>query len=209
MEKDTTYILSFDNGTTASYCLIAPNGKLKAFEHIPTMSENLWTKPVEKKHKNGKKYMFQRSMTQIDIDALQRKLATLTATLQNVHAYVEIPAVTFSSGWSAFTSLSAVCAWTRLVYVLRKLKIPFTYVTAKTWQSEMIPEATGKNNKEYMKTVNKKKGERNKLLKEASDALAKELFPEVQLKESGDGDSLVMGEYFRQLRQGMKHESDN
>lgn len=193
-----TYILSFDNGTTASYCLISPKGKLLAFEHIPTISEPLWTKEQTKKRKNGTTYKSQRHMTQIDIDSLQRKLVSLTSSLQDVHAYVEIPAVTFSSGWSAFTSLSAVCAWTRLVYVLKKLKIPFTYVTAKTWQSAMIPEASGKNNKEYMKTVNKKKGERNKLLKEASDKLAKELFPEVTLKESGDGDSLVMGEFFRQ-----------
>jgi hypothetical protein len=91
------------------------------------------------------------------------------------------------------TSISAAMAWASVIYVLKRLKIPVKCLDSKSWQSALIPEALGKNNKEYTKTL--KAGERNKLLKEASDMHAKMIYPAYKGKELGDGDSINIAYY--------------
>ena len=81
------------------------------------------------------------------------------------------------------------------IYVLKKLQIPRTDLDSKEWQKQLIPEATGEQNKEYMKTL--KAGERNKLLKEAAYELAKTLYPTLNSSDKGAGDSICIAEYGR------------
>lgn len=190
-----SYILSIDNGATGSFTILDNKGKLVAFEHVPNFKVNSWKKPKAKKTKTGKvsKSVKQSQFTVIDINQLQKKLVSYLGTVNDVKCFLERPAVGFS-GWGIWTSLAGFSNWVAVQYVLMNLKIPYETVDSKEWQDALIPQATGKNNKEYLKGL--KKGERNKLLKQASDKLAKEMFPRVVLKELGDGDSLCMGYYY-------------
>lgn len=190
------YILAIDNGATGSFTILDTKGKLVAFEHVPSFQLPSWKKPKSTKTKSGKKSktVKQSHFTVIDINALQKKLVSYLNTVSNVKCYLERPAVGFS-GWGIWTSLSGFASWVAVQYVLLALKIPYETVDSKEWQDALIPQATGKNNKEYLKSL--KRGERNKLLKKASDALAKEMFPEITLKELGDGDSVCMAYFFK------------
>lgn len=195
------YILGFDNGTTAHFTLVDINGKLLAFENVPTYQQASWSKPVKRKYKTKKGYVskpYQAMFTFVDIDALKDLLSKLIPDMSNTICYLERPAVNFFMGWQIQSSLSAFGAWQSVLYVLKSLGIAFEMIDSKQWQNALIPEATGKNNKEYVKSL--KKGERNKLLKEAADKYAKELYPSVVLPCEGDGDSICISEYYRRIQ---------
>lgn len=191
--KNKTWILGIDNGITGSYALMNPHGQVVALKHVPTYKEKKWTKPKVKKYKSGLIKTTFDYITLIDIDALQRELATYVGTVSDVQAFLERPAISYAAAWSMQTSISAAMSWAYVVYVLKKLKINVTTIDSTMWQKALIPEALGKNNKEYMKSL--KKGERNKLLKEASDIHAKEIYPAFQSKELGGGDSINIAYY--------------
>lgn len=195
------YILGFDNGTTAHFALVDIDGKLIAFEKVPTYQQDSWSKPKKKKYKTKDGYetrLFQPKFTFIDIDALKDLLIKIIPNTKHTICYLERPAVNYSMGWAMQSSLSAFGAWLSVLYVLNKLNIECIIIDSKQWQNGIIPEATGKNNKEYVKGL--KKGERNKLLKKAADELAHKLFPNLKFKESGDGDSICIAEYYRRIQ---------
>lgn len=195
------YILGFDNGTTAHFTLVDITGKLIAYEKIPTYQQASWSKPTKRKYKTKNGYVtrpYQAMFTFVDIDALKDLLSKIIPDIKDTICYLERPAVNFFMGWQIQSSLSAFGAWQSVLYVLKSLGINFEMIDSKQWQNALIPEATGKNNKEYVKSL--KKGERNKLLKEAADKLAKELYPSVKFKESGDGDSICIAEYYRRIQ---------
>lgn len=195
------YILGFDNGTTAHFTLVDTCGKLLAYEKIPTYQQASWSKPVKRKYKTKKGYVskpYQAMFTFVDIDALKDLLSKLIPDMSNTICYLERPAVNFFMGWQIQSSLSAFGAWQSVLYVLKSLGIAFEMIDSKQWQNALIPEATGKNNKEYVKSL--KKGERNKLLKKAADEFAKELYPSVVLPCEGDGDSICISEYYRRIQ---------
>ena len=191
--RKNTWILGIDNGITGSYTLMDPLGKVHIFKHVPTYKEKKWTKPKVKKYKSGLTKTTFDYVTLIDIDALQRALASHAGTLTDVQAFLERPAISYAASWSMLTSISAAMSWAYVIYVLKKLKIPVTTIDSTVWQKALIPEALGKNNKEYMKTL--KAGERNKLLKEASDMHAKMIYPAFSEKEVGAGDSINIAYY--------------
>lgn len=195
-----TWILGIDNGISGSLTLMDPKGNVVLFTHVPTYKEVKWTKAKTKKTKSGTKTTPE-YMTLIDIDALQRVLATYTSSLSDVHCFLERPAISYAAAWSMKTSISAAISWAYVTFVLKKLRIARTDIDSKEWQKELIPEATGAKNKEYMKTL--KAGERNKLLKEASDMFAQSICPKFKPKELGDGDSICICEYGRRKTQGL------
>lgn len=195
------YILGFDNGTTAHFTLVDINGKLLAFEKVPTYQQVSWSKPTKRKYKTKNGYvtkLYQAQFTFINIDELKKTLKDLIPNVSDTICYLERPAVNYHAGWAMQSSLSAFGAWLSVLYVLNSLGIKYVMIDSKQWQNTMIPEATGKNNKEYVKSL--EKGERNKLLKKAADKLAKELYPLIILKESGDGDSICIAEYYRRIQ---------
>lgn len=195
------YILGFDNGTTAHFTLVDINGKMLAFEPVPIYQQVSWSKPTKRKYKTKNGYVtkpYQAHFTFIDIDALIDLLKKLVPDTTTTICYLERPAVNYHAGWAMQSSLSAFGAWLSVLYVLKKLGIKYEMIDSKQWQNGMIPEATGKNNKEYVRSL--EKGERNKLLKKAADKLAKELYPSVTLKDSGDGDSICISEYYRRIQ---------
>lgn len=198
--KNNTWILGIDNGVSGSFTLMDPNGRVVLFAHVPTYKEVKWTKPKVKKYKSGAKKVTYDYITLVDIDALQRMLVAKTSTIENIQAFLERPAVSYAAAWSMATSISAAMSWAYVRYVLKKLKIPVTCLDSKAWQSALIPEALGKNNKEYTKTL--KAGERNKLLKEASDMHAKQIYPAYSSKEVGAGDSINIAYYGLQVVRG-------
>ena len=198
--KNNTWILGIDNGITGSYTLMDPNGRVVLFKHVPTYKEVKWTKPKIKKYKSGKTTTTYDYITLIDIDALQKSLAMYVSTISDIHAFLERPAISYAASWSMLTSISASMSWAYVIYVLKKLRIPVQTIDSLSWQKELIPEALGKNNKEYMKTL--KAGERNKLLKEASDMHAKTIYPALNSKESGAGDSINIAYYGLKLLRG-------
>ena len=199
------YILGFDNGTTAHFTLVDITGKLLAFENVPTYQQVSWSKPTKRKYKTKNGYVtkpYQAHFTFIDIDKLKSRLSDLISDSKEVICYLERPAVNYHAGWAMQSSLSAFGAWLSVLYVLNSLSIKYEMIDSKQWQNGMIPEATGKNNKEYVKSL--EKGERNKLLKKAADKLAKELYPSITLKDSGDGDSICIAEYYRRIQEKNK-----
>lgn len=185
-------IVGMDNGTTASWAAINQDGKLVEFKHMPTFQLDKWTKP--KKNKKGKEV--NGHITVIDIKELKEDLELLLSVEdtkpEDTLVYIERPAVGFS-GWSVWTSLSGIAAWVAVQYVLLDLGIKYFTIDSKEWQDNMIPQAlkTKSPSKSNGKTK-MKAGERNKALKIASDELALNLFPDVQLKDSGDGDSICI-----------------
>ena len=198
--KNNTWILGIDNGITGSYALMNPSGHVVAFQHVPTYKEKKWTKPKVKKYKSGLTKTTFDYITLIDIEALQKALISKVSTISNIHAFLERPAISYAAAWSMQTSISAAMSWAYVIYVLKKLQIPVTTLDSTMWQKALIPEALGKNNKEYMKTL--KKGERNKLLKEASDLHAKMIYPELNTKELGGGDAINIAYYGLKVIQG-------
>lgn len=197
-------IISMDNGTTGSFCILDNKGKLIAFEHIPTLKEKSWRKeePPKKKTTKGKtkKKSPVNHYTVVDIDKLQKSLVAKTAQYIDLVAYIERPAVSFMSKFGMHTALSAFGAYISVAYVMRKLQIPYHWVDSKEWQEYTIPEAMSKFKDDKKKKV--KSTLRNKDLKIASNNLAKKLFPNIVLKEEGDGDCLCMGYYFHQKLNG-------
>lgn len=189
-----TYILGIDNGITGSIALMDQNGKVIYHAPVPVYKERKWTKPKKQKLKTKTKIVYD-EITVIDIDALQRMLVTFTSQTSDIHAFVERPAISYAAAWSMKTSISAAMSWAYVIYVLKKLQIPRTDLDSKEWQHQLIPEASGEKNKEYMKTL--KAGERNKLLKEAAYDLAKTLYPKLNSKDKGAGDSICICEYGR------------
>lgn len=182
------YVLSIDNGTTGSFCIMDIKTKeVVAFVSVPTFKIDKWTK-AKKDKKTG-------HFTVVDVQQLKYALLNLPIEIngENIKCYIERPAVGFS-GWGIWTSLSGMAAWVAVQYALREFKIPYETVDSKEWQSHLIPQAMGVNNKAYMKKL--KAGERNKLLKEASDKLAKKLYPKGIYPKSGDGDSVNMAYYY-------------
>ena len=179
-----------DNGTTASFATINMDGKLVDFRHVPTFKLEKWTKP--KKDKKGKET--NGHITVIDIKVLKEQLKEIMSmnkvTSEDIKCFIERPAVGFS-GWSVWTSLSGIAAWVAVQYVLLDLGIRYKTVDSKEWQENLIPQALKSTpSTKTKKTGKKKAGERNKNLKIASDELALTLYPDVKLKDSGDGDSI-------------------
>lgn len=198
--KFNTWVLGMDNGVSGSFALMNPAGKIVLFAHVPTYKENKWTKPKVKKLKSGKKVVHDQ-ITLIDIDALQRMLVPYSSVINDIHCFLERPAISYAAAWSMQTSISASMSWASVVYVLKKLRIPRTDIDSREWQKILIPEAMGENNKEYMKTL--KAGDRNKLLKEASDMNAKAIYPKFNGKELGDGDSINICDFGRKRLMGV------
>lgn len=187
-----TWVLGFDNGVSGSFTLMDPKGRVVMFEHVPTYKEDKWTKPKTKKLKTKVKETKDK-ITLIDIDALQRMLISKVGVLSDVHCFLERPAISYNAAWSMQTSISASMSWAYVIYVLKKLNIKRTDIDSRDWQKALIPEAMGENNKDYMKTL--KAGDRNKLLKEASDMLAKQIWSKFKSKEVGAGDSVCIAQY--------------
>ena len=179
-----------DNGTTASWAAIDSDGKLVKFKHMPTFKLSKWTKP--KTTKSGK--ATNGHITVIDIKELRKDLVSLLSDVgiksKEVKCYLERPAVGFS-GWSVWTSLSGIAAWVAVQYVLLDLGIEYYTIDSKEWQENLIPTALKTTPAPRTKKKGKRKaGARNKDLKIASDELALSMFPDVELKDSGDGDSI-------------------
>ena len=188
------YILGIDNGVTGSIAMMDHSGKIVMHSPVPVYKEQKWTKPKTQKLKTKTKLVYD-EITMIDADALQRMLVKYTSTISDIHCFLERPAISYAAAWSMKTSISAAMSWAYVVYILKKLQIPRTDIDSKDWQKQLIPEAMGVNNKEYMKTL--KAGERNKLLKDAAYDLAKTLYPPLNSKDKGAGDSICICEYGR------------
>lgn len=121
-------------------------------------------------------------MRRVDIVELKVKLEKWLKG-NEYHFVLERPFVNpkmFSSTISAVRALEAT------QIVLEMLKIPYEFCDSKEWQKAMLPSGL-------------KKGE----TKEASDQVVKRLFPKIQLKNPGDGDSILMACYFRKLNLGL------
>lgn len=193
------YILGFDNGTTAHFTLVDINGKLLSYEKVPTYQHDSWSKPKKRKYKVKDTYevrWFQPKFTFVDIDALKNLLFSVVPNLEKTICYLERPAVNYCMGWQMQSSLSAFGAWQAVLYVLKSLNIKYVIIDSKQWQSGLIPEATGKNNK----GIKKNKGERNKLLKKFADEFAHKLYPDLEFKDPGDGDSVCIAEFYRRIQ---------
>jgi len=191
-------ILSLDNGTTAHFSVLDMKGKLIAYQHVPTYKEDKWTQPKKDK-RTGK--MIKGHYTLLDIDKFAEILRSLKLDNSDTICIMERPAISYKSDWGLDTSLSAFAAWAYMIYIFKKCNITnITIADSRAYQKYFFAEATGKYNKEYLKSL--KSGQRNKLLKKASDEVSAKLFPGITLKDSGDGDSLVMGEYYRRKIKG-------
>lgn len=192
------YILGVDNGTTGKYCLLDLKGNLLQFVNVPIYNHNGWSKPkkVKKINKDGSvtEHIKQTTFNFIDVFKLKELWETQIPNLKEVVCYLERPAVNYNARWSLQTSLSAFASWMAVITVLRILGIEYHTIDSKEWQSVLIPEALGKNNKEYVKKQ-REKGERNKLLKQHANEYAQRLYPNIKIK---DGDSICIAECFRQ-----------
>jgi hypothetical protein len=198
------YIIGCDNGTTGRYCIMSLDGQIIAFEPVPIFNHPGWSKPkkVKKTNKEGltETKIKQTTFNFIDINKLRdawSKIPDLTQTI----CYLERPAVNYQARWSMQTSLSAFGAWQAVIYVLKDLNIPYEIIDSRQWQTILIPQALGKNNKEYVRSQ-RKLGKRNDLLKKAADDFAHNLFPEITRK---DCDSICIAECFRRI---IKHNQD-
>lgn len=201
-----TWILGIDNGISGSIALMDPKGKIVFYEHVPVYSEQKWTKAKVKKLKTGIKVQHDK-ITLIDVERLQSMLVKYTSVIPDIHCFLERPAISYNSKWGMHTAVSASMSWAYVVYVLKRLKIARTDIDSKEWQKELIPEATGSHNKEYMKTL--KAGERNSLLKEASYMFAQGICPKFKSNDPGDADSICLCEYGRRKLQGLINEKDS
>lgn len=198
------YIIGCDNGTTGRYCIMDINSQILAFEPVPIFNHPGWSKPkkIKKTNKEGltETKIKQTTFNFIDINKLRdawSKIPDLTQTI----CYLERPAVNYQARWSMQTSLSAFGAWQAVIYVLKDLNIPYEIIDSRQWQTILIPQALGKNNKEYVRSQ-RKLGKRNDLLKKAADDFAHNLFPEITRK---DCDSICIAECFRRI---IKHNQD-
>jgi len=77
-------------------------------------------------------------------------------------------------------TVSALRALEATLIVLEGNKIPYRFIDSKEWQKEMLPA-----------------GLEGPELKEASTMVCKRIFPGVEVKKPGDGDSLLIAEYLR------------
>lgn len=84
-------------------------------------------------------------------------------------------------------TVSALRALEATLIVLEGNDIPYSFIDSKEWQSKMLPSGL--------------KGDE---LKEASDRICKRMFPCIELKTPGDGDSILIAEYSRRREGGMK-----
>jgi hypothetical protein len=193
------YIIGCDNGTTGKYCVMDINGKILDFQPVPIFNHPGWSKPkkVKKINKEGvqETKIKQTTFNFIDIVKLKdlwSKIPDITKTI----CYLERPAVNYQARWAMQTSLSAFGAWQAVIYVLRSLNIPYEIIDSRQWQTVLIPQALGKNNKEYVRKQ-RELGKRNDLLKKAADELVHKLFPEITKK---DCDSICIAECFRRVQ---------
>ena len=77
-------------------------------------------------------------------------------------------------------TISAIRALEVTETVLGQAAIPYEFIDSKEWQRAMLPSGVSKE-----------------MLKVASDQVARRLFPKVQIKKQGLGDSLLIAEYAR------------
>lgn len=181
-EQVKKLFIGIDNGSSGSYTIINECGELICFEHVPTFKIKKWATSNNK----------QGHITVIDVNTLEQMLSKYIKSIdkENIYCFIERPAVGFS-GWSIWTSLSGIVAWVSVQYALLNLGIKYDTIDSKQWQKYLIPQALGKKDK----SKPMKRGDRNKYLKIESDKLAKELYPDIELKNSGDGDSINIAHY--------------
>jgi len=75
-------------------------------------------------------------------------------------------------------SISAVRALEAVLIVLENLHISYVFIDSREWQKLLLPGIVGKDE-----------------LKKASNILCEKLFPNITLKNDGDGDSILIAEY--------------
>lgn len=82
-------------------------------------------------------------------------------------------------------TVSALRALEATLIVLEGNKMPYQFIDSKEWQKKMLPS-----------------GLQGDELKWASNSVCKRLFPDIELKGPGDGDSLLIAEYLRRKNVG-------
>jgi hypothetical protein len=177
--------IAIDNGTSGSIAVLDPEGNLVYHSVVPTKECLNYTK--EKAW-----------ITRIDFSGMRDILYPFTVG-HNLSCYVERPAI---NPHMFRTSICASRSLESTEILLELLKIPYQFVDSREWQREMLPKGLLNKVAETKKIKNEKerkkvRKERKKELKLASDQIVKRLFPEVILKTTGDGDSILIAEYAR------------
>jgi len=162
-------IIAIDNGISGSIAIFFDG--LYSFHLTPVRKELSYTKQKQ-------------FITRIDINRLKVIFSAFTLTVEsknnfNVKVYLERPMIN-PMRWKA--SVSAIRALEATLIIIEQMRFSLNYVDSREWQKGMLPKGL-------------EKGE----LKKASCDIASRLFPKYkkEIEKHGDGDSLLMGEYFR------------
>ena len=155
-----TYI-GIDNGVTGSIAVLHDGGA--TFIKTPIKKEQNYTKAKA-------------NITRIDSIKL---IDILSSFKDNSFAFIERPMVNptrFQATTSALRALEATLT------VIENLGIPYQYCDSKSWQKELLP-----------------KGSEKEQLKDDSKTIGIRLFPHLKekIEKHGDADSLLIAEYAR------------
>lgn len=175
-----THFVGIDNGTTGSIGVVNVDGSYSAYCSTPTKKAQNYTK--EKKE-----------VTRIDVDALEQTLKPYSSG----YVFLERPMV---NPMRFVATVSAVRALEATLIVLEKLKIPFEYLDSKKWQHLLLPSGIWKVSTTTNGRVVQKAD--SKTLKKASKDVVTRMFANVEI--SGDGEGLLIAEYGRRQKLGIK-----
>ena len=175
-----THFIGIDNGTTGSIGIVNPDGSYAFYSPTPTKQEQNYTKT-------------KKVMSRIDIDLLE----PLLKPYQTGYAYLERPMV---NPMRFVATVSAVRALEATLIVLEKLKISYEYLDSKKWQHELLPSGIWKVNTTASGREVQKAD--SKTLKKASKDVVTRMFANAVI--SGDGEGLLIAEYGRRQKLGIK-----
>lgn len=173
--------LGIDNGVSGTVAVIREDGSVFVSE-TPVMKVQDFN--AAKKH-----------MNRVEVPALRRLLRE--AGVSSAHCVIESPMI---NPGKFNATLSAVRALEATLIVLEELRIHPEFVSSRTWQHALLPAGTwkkvpDKNGRPVLKADPAD-------LKFAGVALARRLFPKLDLDGFKDADGLMIAEYCRRKRTG-------
>ena len=156
--------VGIDNGTSGAIGVVSDNSTLNFWWPTPIKNELSYTKT--------KQYISRVDFPKL-IEIFKDGILCWNVPVRVVMERPRVNPQQFKTTMSAMRSLEAT------LIVLEELKIPFSYIDSKEWQTELLPS-----------------GLKDKQLKEASKQIGKRLFPTTNFGKS-DCDAILIAEWAR------------
>ena len=174
------YFIGIDNGSSGSVGILNTDGSFALYSLTPTKKEQNYTQ-------------VKKNISRIAVESLEILLKPYVLG----YAFLERPMV---NPLKFSTTLGAVRALEATLIVLERLKIPFEYIDSRKWQHLLLPSGIWKvTTTSNGRTIYKSD---SKTLKKASKDVVTRMFAGNTIL--GDGEGLLIAEYGRRQKLGIK-----